>query len=150
MFNKLRKFFKPGKKYEEAVLKYYSFLIEDFNFTLEDKPILVIGRYYDISFKKIDKIIMIYYEIMEDYYHVHFTNFLIKGHPQIEPITKTSYLNYFIKTIYPFLSEYDFTQNNMYFDKFEATNEMEKKLLDQAKDLRLCLLNLDKIDNELN
>ncbi len=133
-----------GRKYKKAVVYYYSFLIDDFNFTLDEKSITR-GMYYNIKFKKIDKIISIYNELMEDYFDIHFTNFLKKGHPQIDSLTKTSGLTFFIKTIFPFLSENDFIQNNTYFDKFETTNEMEKKLLDQAKELRLCLLNLDKI-----
>jgi hypothetical protein len=133
-------------QYIETVTTYFNFLITEFDFKLLEKK--TIGNaFYDIKYKDKNKkrIVSISYENIEDYLLV--IIFILENGelPDYDDKTKTLHLNRLNEIILANIDKTEINLNNEFFSRFNAKNEIEKKLLKSAKELRLCLKNFDKL-----
>src|SRR3954471_8007242 len=119
------------KDYAEKVEEYFGFLIEEFGFKLLEKKIKG-NVYYDVQYRKNDKLISISYENIEDYLLV--IIFILHDNqlPQYDDEEKTLHLNKLTAQILPTLDGGEIQMNSRVFGNFRANNEVEKKLLKLA------------------
>lgn len=132
-----------GNKYIEIVKNYFNFLITEFGFKLSEE--IVNGNFfYDAVFKDNAKAVSISYENAEDYLQT--IVFLLKDGklPNYDNKAKTLHLNKLNAQILSRIDKSEVSLNNEYFTKFNPKNELEKKLLKSAKELRLCLEHFDE------
>ena len=100
----------------------------------------VIGNFfYDVQFSNNVKIVSISYENAEDYFQV--IVFMLQNGklPNYDDKTKTLHLNKLNQEILSKIDKREVSLNSQYFSKFNPINELEKRLLKAAKELRLCL-----------
>lgn len=133
-----------GSIYIGIVKAYFDFLITEFDFKISEEKIRG-NAFYDVQYKDKKRIISISYENIENYLLV--IVFLLQNGelPDYDDKTKTLHLN---KLNTYFLSRIDKSEvhfNNEYFAKFSPKDELERKLLKSAKELRLCLKYFDEI-----
>ncbi|MBY0481793.1 MAG: hypothetical protein K2Q21_10580 [Chitinophagaceae bacterium] len=133
-----------GKKYIEVVKLFYSFLETDFGFSKVNETING-NAFYDVEFKNIEKVVSISYENIEDYLQV-IVFILHNGDmPEYDDKTKTLHLNQLNEKILSKVDKGEISLNNEYFVKFNPKDELEKRLLKSAKELRLCLRHFDQL-----
>lgn len=130
-----------GEDYTETVKLLFSFLETEFGFKIEKETING-NVFYDIEFtnnKK--KVISISYENIEDNLEV--IVFLLQNGrmPEYDDKTKTLHLKQLNRQVMTKISKEDITLNAEYFAKYKIRNKIEQKLLNAAKELRLCLRN---------
>jgi hypothetical protein len=133
-----------GNKYIEVVKTYFSFLITEFGFKLSEQT--VNGNFfYDVVFKDKTRFVSISYENAEDYLQT--IVFLLQDGklPNYDDKTKTLHLNKLNAQVLSRIYRNEIILNNEYFHKFNSNDELEKKLLKSAKELRLCLKHFDEI-----
>ena len=131
-------------EYIEIVKLYYSFLETEFGFSKINETING-NAFYDVEFRDKERIISISYENIED--HLEVIVFLLQNGkmPEYDDKTKTLHLKQLNRLVMAKASKKEINLNAEYFAKYNATNELERKLLKEAKELRLCL----KYFNEL-
>ncbi len=131
-------------EYIEIVKLYYSFLETEFGFSKINETING-NAFYDVEFRDKERIISISYENIED--HLEVIVFLLQTGkmPEYDDKTKTLHLKQLNRLVMAKASKKEINLNAEYFAKYNATNELERKLLKEAKELRLCL----KYFNEL-
>ena len=127
-----------GKQYINLVKKYFSFLITDFNYSVVNEKIRG-NVFYDVQYRDKTKIVSINYENIEDYFQVIIFKLQNGEMPDYDDKTKTLHLEKIKANVFSRIDKIKLNLNNEYFIKFNAKNELEKKLLKSAKELRLCL-----------
>lgn len=130
-----------GKSYIEIVQRYFSFLQSELGF-VASKPTIRGNVFYDVQYRNNESVVSISYENIEDYL---LTNIYILEEgklPVYENKTKTLHLRNITSVIYPTLDRKVIAKNNEYFSMFKAVQPLERRLLKEAKDLRLCLRGL--------
>jgi len=129
------------KEYIDSVKLYYSFLKTEFNCSKIDETING-NVFYDVEFKCKEKIISISYENIEN--HLEVIVFILENGkmPNYDDKTKTLHLKQLNRLVISKVSKEEILLNAEYFSKYNAKNELEKKLLKEAKELRLCLKHL--------
>jgi len=133
-----------GKDYVDTVKKYYSFLNTEFNMSITDERVRG-NAFYDIQYGDRTKIISINYENIEDYFQVTIFKLQNGKMPDYDDKTKTLHLNKLNVAVISRVDRSEFSLNNKYFAKFNAKDELERKLLKSAKELRLCLKHLSEL-----
>lgn len=132
-----------SNKFLDTVKDYFSFLVTEFEYRLLEEKIRG-NAFYDIQYTDDIRIISISYENIEDYLLV--TVFLLQdgGLPNYDDKSKTLHLNKLIATVIPVTSKNEIDQNNAFFEHFSysSVDDLERKLLKSARELRLCLLKL--------
>jgi len=133
-----------GNKYIEIVRIYFHFLITEFGFKVSEE--IINGNFfYRLRYINKIKAVTISYENIEDYLSV-FISILQNGElPDYDDKTKTLHLNRINAQILSRIDKNEISLNNEYFDKFNPKDELERKLLKSAKELRLCLKHYDEI-----
>ena len=135
-----------GNQYIETVKKYFSFLISEFGFKVTEEEIRG-NAFYDIQYKDKARIVSISYENIEDYLQV-IVCILQNGElPYYDDKSKTLHLKHLNKLVMSYVTIDEIKLNSMYFVKYNAESELEKRLLKEAKGLRLCLKNYNEIQN---
>ena len=126
------------KKYFETVKLYYSFLETEFGFVKTNETVNG-NAFYDVEFTDNERIISISYENIED--HLEVIVFMLQNGkmPDYDDKTKTLHLKQLNRLVMAKASKQDINFNAEYFTNFNAKNELERKLLKEAKELRLCL-----------
>jgi hypothetical protein len=128
----------------ETVKWYYSFLETEFGIIKINETING-NAFYDVEFGDKEKIISISYENIEDQLEV--IVFLLQNGnlPDYDDKTKTLHLKLLNKLVMAKASKEEISFNAEYFAKYYAKNELERKLLKEAKELRLCLKHLNEL-----
>lgn len=127
-----------GEKYVEIVKLYYSFLETEFNFQIEEETVNG-SFYYKTQYRDKVRCISISYENAEDYLQV--IVFMLQNGkmPDYDDKSKTLHLKQLNKLVINKLSKKEINLNADFFAKFITKNELERKLLKEAKELRLYL-----------
>lgn len=127
-----------GEEYIEVVKQFYSFLETDFGFSKVNETING-NAFYDVEFRDKERIISISYENIED--HLEVITFMLQNGkmPYYDDKTKTLHLKQLNRLVMAKASNEERKLNAAYFAKYNAKNEIERKLLKEAKELRLCL-----------
>jgi hypothetical protein len=131
-------------EYLEAVKLYYSFLETEFGFSKINETING-NAFYDVEFKDKERIISISYENIED--HLEVIVFMLQNGkmPNYDDKTKTLHLKQLNRLVMAKASKEEINLNAEYFGKYHAKNELERKLLKEAKELRLCLKHFNEL-----
>lgn len=131
-------------EYIKIVKNYFKFLITEFKFKLLEEKVRG-NAFYDIQYKDNSRVISISYENVEDYLLV--TVFVLQNGemPNYDDKTKTLHLKQLNGLVIAKASKEEINLNAEYFAKYNAKNELERKLLKEAKELRLCLKNFNEI-----
>ncbi|MGV8096318.1 MAG: hypothetical protein AB2L24_31065 [Mangrovibacterium sp.] len=133
-----------GKDYVDTVKKYYSFLNTEFNMSITDEKVRG-NAFYDVQYGDKTKVISINYENIEDYFQVTIFKLQNGKMPDYDDKTKTLHLNKLNAAVISKADKSEINLNNEYFVKFNAKDELERKLLKSAKELRLCLKHLNEL-----
>jgi hypothetical protein len=137
-----------GNKYIEVVGAYFEFLITEFSFKVSEE--IINGNFF-YRFRYMDEIkaITISYENIEDYLSV-FISVLQNGiMPDYDDKTKTLHLNKLNAQVLSRLNRSEIALNSEYFTRLRPENELEKKLLKCAKELRLVLQHWSSIQVQM-
>lgn len=126
------------KEYTRKVNDYFGFLKVEFGFRLFEEKIRG-NAFYDVQFKDDSRIISISYENIEDYFLV--TVFILQNGemPDYDDKSKTLHLNILNRLISSKVSKQEIMLNAQHFAGYNLKTEFERKLLKEAKELRLCL-----------
>lgn len=131
-------------KYIEIVKLFFSFLITEFGFKLFDETENG-NAFYDVEYSNGEKNISISYENIEDYLQVIVFKLKNGRLPNYDDKTHTLHLNELNKRILSRIDKNEIERNSKEFNKFDANDELEMKLLKSAKELRLALKHWDKV-----
>jgi sensor histidine kinase YesM len=133
-----------SSEYIKNVNGYFGFLITELNFKLLEQKIRG-NAFYDIRYKDNSRVISISYENIKDYLLV--TVFMLQNGemPDYDDTTKTLRLNQLNRLVIAKARKEEIVLNAEYFAKYKAKNELERKLLKEAKELRLCLKKFSEI-----
>ena len=133
-----------SSEYIKIVNDYFGFLITEFNFKLLTEKVRG-NAFYDMQYVDNSRVISISYENIEDYLLV--TVFVLQNGemPDYDDKTKTLHLKQLNSLVIAKASKEAIILNAEYFARYQAKNELERKLLKEAKELRLCLKNFNEI-----
>lgn len=133
-----------GKEYIGAVKLFYSFLETEFGFSKVSETING-NAFYDVEFKDSVRVISVSYENIEG--HLEVIVFMLQNGklPNYDDKTKTLHLKQLNRLMMAKVSKEEINLNEEYFAKFTPKNEIEKKLLKEAKELRVCLKHFNEI-----
>lgn len=134
------------KEFIMSVKKIYSFLINEFNYSLIGKKNRT-NLFYDVEYQQDESIISISYENREDYLQIILFRLNNGTLPNYDDKEKTFHLENLNKKILSLLSIEDFEENIDFFSRLTPLNQIENRLLKSAKELRLCLKNIYKLNN---
>jgi hypothetical protein len=134
-----------GKDYIQKIKSFFSFLEKELNFKVINE-IINGNAFYDVEYS--DKIytISISYENITD--HIEVTLFKLQNGklPHYDDKSKSLHLKNLNTSIIPKLLKTDIQLNNKQFRKFKVESIFEKKLLKEAKELRICLLHINLLE----
>ena len=133
-----------GEEYLNTVNKFYSFLETDFGFRKKNE--VINGNvFYDVEYSDKKQIVSISYENISD--HLEVIVFLLQNGemPKYDDKTKTLHLKQLNRLVMAKASKEKINLNAEYFAKYNAENELERKLLKEAKELRLCLKHFNEL-----
>ncbi len=132
-----------GNQYIEIVKVYFSFLVTEFGFNIFEEKIRG-NAFYDVQYKDEARIVSISYENIEDYLQV--IIFLLQNGklPEYDDKTNTLHLNRLNAFFLSKIDRKEISLNSEYFAKINTNDELERKLLKSAKELRLCLKHISK------
>lgn len=133
-----------GTKYIELVKLFFSFLMTEFGFRLS-KETENGNAFYDVEYSDAGRVVSIYYENIEDYLQVIVFKLKNGKLPDYDDKTHTLHLNELNKRVLFGIDKNEIKRNSEVFDKFDANDELERKLLKSAKELRLALKHWDKV-----
>ena len=135
-----------GDKYISLVKAYFYFLEKEFNY--KEKNITNRKNlFYDIEYQRDDIIISISYENREDYLQVIIFKTKNGVLPNYDDKESAIHLDALNRKILKHLSSEDFKENDRAFSRILATDKSENVLLKSAKELRLCLKNINIFEN---
>ena len=131
-------------EYIETVKLYYSFLETEFGLSKVNETING-NAFYDVEFKDKERVISISYENIED--HLEVIVFMLQNGkmPDYDDKKKTLHLKQLNRLVMAKASKEELNLNAEYFAKYNAKNELERKLLKEAKELRLCLKHFNEL-----
>jgi len=131
-------------EYIETVKLYYSFLETEFGFRKTNETVNG-NAFYDVEFTDNERIISVSYENIED--HLEVIVFMLQNGemPNYDDKTKTLHLKQLNRLVMTKASKEEINLNAEYFTNYKTKNELERKLLKEAKELRLCLKYFNEI-----
>ena len=133
-----------SNQYIKTVKNYFAFLITEFDYKLSEEKIRG-NAFYDMQYTDKARVVSISYENIEDYLLV--TVFMLQNGemPDYDDKTKTLHLRELNRLVIVKSSKEDINLNAAYFTKYNTKNELERKLLKEAKELRLYLNHFNQI-----
>lgn len=136
-----------GKEYTEAVKLFYSFLEAEFGLSKVNETING-NAFYDVEFKDRERVVSVSYENIED--HLEVIIFMLQNGklPDYDDKTKTLHLKQLNRLVMAKASKEEINLNAEYFAKYNPKNQIERKLLKEAKELRLCLKHFNELQFE--
>jgi hypothetical protein len=131
-------------EYIENVKLYYSFLETEFGFRKTNETVNG-NAFYDVEFTNNERIVSVSYENIED--HLEVIVFMLQNGkmPNYDDKTKTLHIKQLNKLVMAKANKEEINLNAEYFTNYKAKNELERKLLKEAKELRLCLKHFNEI-----
>ena len=133
-----------GKHFVGLVSQFFHFLVEELDFICFSETVRE-GLYYEVQYKNRDRIVSVSYENVEDYLQTIVFALESGRLPDYDDKTKTLHLNALSALVFPLLTGKEIYENNIRFNQFVATSDMERRLLKSAKELRLCLYHSDVV-----
>jgi hypothetical protein len=135
-----------SSEYIKIVNDYFEFLKTEFDFKLLEEKVRG-NAFYDIKYKDASRVVSISYENIEDYLLA--TVFLLQNGemPDYDDKTKTLHLKQLNRLVISKASKEEINLNAEYFTKYNAKTELERKLLKEAKELRLCLKHFNEMQH---
>jgi hypothetical protein len=133
-----------GLEYIEVVKSFYSFLESEFDFRKVNEVING-NAFYDVEYRDPDRIISISYENIEDYLQVIVFKLKNGKMPDYDDKTRTLHLKQLNRLVMTKASKSEINSNAEYFSQYNVKNELERKLLKEAKELRLCLKHFNEL-----
>lgn len=127
-----------GTKYIEVVKLFFSFLITEFGFRLS-KETENGNAFYDVEYSDATRVVSISYENIEDYLQVIVFKSKNGKLPDYDDKTHTLHLKELNQRILFRIDKNEIKRNSEVFDKFDANDDLERKLLKSAKELRVAL-----------
>lgn len=127
-----------GTKYIEVVKLFFSFLVTEHGFKLS-KETENGNTFYDVEYSDAGRVVSISYENVEDYLQVIVFKLENGKLPDYDDKTHTLHLNELNKRVLSGIDNNEIEKNSELFDKFDTKDELERKLLKSAKELRLVL-----------
>jgi len=125
-------------EYFSNIEKQFMFLLDDFEYQVINEK-SKISFLYDVNFQKSNSVISVSFDIRENYLQV--ILFILKdGHfPDYDDKEHTIHLEKLNNMILPLLSKEEISDNNDFFQNIKPLNQLEKRILKSAKELRLCM-----------
>ena len=133
-----------GNKYIRTVETYFEFLEKEYAFTLADKKIRG-NAFYDVHYETNEKLVSISYENTEDYLETIIFVLERGSVPNYDDKTKTLHLNRLTPIVFSIIDEDEISLNNQHFSNLRSADELERRLLKSAKELRLCLIHFNEL-----
>ncbi len=123
---------------------FYSFLKAEFGFSKVNDTING-NAFYDVAFKDGERVVSISYENTED--HLEVIVFMLQGGnlPDYDDKAKALRLKQLNRLVMAKARKEEINSNAGYFAKYNPKNEIERKLLKEAKELRLCLKHFNEL-----
>ena len=132
-----------GNHYIKTVKDYFAFLETEFGFKLLEEKVKG-SVFYNVQYKDDERVISVSYENIENYLLV-IIFILDDGElPDYDDKTKTLHLNKLTPKVFSKVDKSEIILNNEIFLKFHPKTDLERKLLKNAKELRLYLKYFDK------
>ena len=133
-----------SNQYIKTIKDYFDFLITEFDYKLSDAKIRG-NAFYDMQYRDKARVVSISYENIEDYLLVIIFMLQNGEMPDYDDKSKTLHLNKLNAIVLSKVDKSEINLNNEYFFKFQPKEELERKLLKSAKELRLCLKHFNEI-----
>jgi len=127
-----------GLEYIKVVKLFYSFLETEFGFKKVNETVNG-NAFYDIEYKSSERVISISYENIEDYLEVIVFQLQNGEMPDYDDKSKTHHLNQLNRSVMSKVDKAEISSNIQYFSKYNPKDDLERKLLKGARELRLCL-----------
>ena len=131
-------------EYFEKVETYFKFLVNEFKFKVESKTFNG-NVFFDIEYKSKNILISISYENIEDFLEIIIFPNSANNNISFKGSNENFRLSQLRNDLLTKIKNSDFEKNNKFFIKFKTKNNFERNLLKSAKDLRICLNNLNLI-----
>lgn len=127
-----------GNHYITLVKSYFNFLVTEFAFKVSEEQIRG-NAFYDVAYGNDMQIVSSSYENIEDYFQV--IIFMLKNgeRPDYDDKVRTLHLNKLNAQLLSGLDKKEIALNNEFFLGFNPNDEIERRLLKAAQELRLCL-----------
>lgn len=133
-----------GQKFIDKAKELFGFLTTEFDYKLLNEKNRE-GLFYDIEYGNENVNISISYENRENYLQVIVFKLIDGELPDYDDKSRVLHLNQLNKIISK-IDKAEIDSNSKFFSRFESKNEIEKRLLKSAKELRLCLTHFDKFN----
>jgi hypothetical protein len=133
-----------GTEYIKTVKSFYSFLESEFGFKKVNETVNG-NAFYDVEYRDTDRVISISYENIEAHLEVIVFKLLNGKMPDYVDKSQTLHLNQLNKSLMSRVDKAEISSNAQYFTKHNPKDDLERKLLKGAKELRLCLKHFDQL-----
>lgn len=133
-----------GTEYIKTVKSFYSFLESEFGFRKVNETVNG-NAFYDVEYKDSEKVISISYENIEAHLEVIVFKLLNGKMPDYDDKSQTLHLNHLNRLVMSKADKDEISLNAQYFSKYNVKNDLERKLLKGAKELRLCLRHFNQL-----
>jgi hypothetical protein len=133
-----------GAEFIKLVESFFSFLESEFGF-IKTKESINGNYFYDVKYHESKMVISISYENIEDHLEVIVFKLQSGKMPDYDDKSHTLHLNHLNRLIMSKLNKEEINSNAQYFSIFYAKHKLAKKLLKEAKELRLCLKYFDEL-----
>ncbi|HEX8576642.1 MAG TPA: hypothetical protein VF677_10160 [Flavobacterium sp.] len=133
-----------GKVYIKIVKLFFDFLITEFGFK-QIKEIENGNAFYDVEYWDAERAISVSYENIEDYLQILVFKLKNGKLPDYDDKTHTLHLQELNKIVLSEIDKKEIEDNNALFSKFESKDDLERKLLKAAKELRLALKHWNRV-----
>ncbi len=133
-----------GSQYVKTVELFYSFLESEFGFNKANETING-NAFYDVEYRSAEKVVSISYENIEAHLEIIVFKLLNGKMPDHDDKSQTLHLNRLNRLVMQRVSKDEISSNAQYFSEYNAKDELERKLLKGAKELRLCLRHFDQL-----
>ena len=133
-----------GTEYIKTVESFYSFLESEFGFKKVNETVNG-NAFYDVEYKDSEKAISISYENIEAHLEVIVFKLLNGKMPDYDDKSQTLHLNRLNGLVMSKADKDEISSNARYFSKYNTEDELGRKLLKGAKELRLCLKYFDQL-----
>lgn len=133
-----------GDLYIKIVGLFYSFLESEFGLDKVNETING-NTFYDVEYTDAEKLISISYENIEDHLEIILFKLSDGKMPDYDDKSQTLNLNHLNSIVMSQVAKDEINSNTQYFSKYNAKDELERRLLKGAKELRLSLKHFDQL-----
>jgi len=130
--------------YLKTVETYFEFLVDEFEFVLSEERLRG-NVFYDVRYLRIDRLVSISYENVEDYLVVAILLLDDGRVPRFDDLNKVFYLEKMTTILFPQLGAEKIETNANHFANLTPLSSIEKRLLKSARELRLCIRYFERI-----